>query len=141
MNGRIETAFVATVATAPERKTSPGGKAWAAFNVRVGDGDNVQWLRISAFAEAAEIAMGLQKGTSCYIEGNLVLRTWRTEAGEQRAGLNVMANRLEALGQIGRRRQSRAPARTGPKTPSDDWQRPLDPPPGRRGCLDETIPF
>lgn len=43
----IEAAFVARVGSELELKTSAAGKPWTSVNVAVGDGDEVQWLRLA----------------------------------------------------------------------------------------------
>jgi single stranded DNA-binding protein len=102
MNG-IESAFVGRVATEPELRTSSAGKPWAAFNVGVGAGDNIQWARVAVFGEAAECVAGsLEKGDRVYVEGRLQLNEWTAKDGEKRAGLSVAAWKCEKLGQIGR---------------------------------------
>jgi len=109
MNGTIESAFVARVATELELKISQVGKPWAAFNVGVGDGDNIQWVRIAVFGERAqELSAILRKGDKVYVEGRLQLNQWTDKEGQQRAGLSVAAWKCEKLGQIGRNKPPKA---------------------------------
>ena len=45
----IEATFVARVGSELELKTSAAGKPWTSVNV--GDGDEVQWLRLAVFGD------------------------------------------------------------------------------------------
>ena len=130
MNG-IQTAFVGRVASeAMELKTSTSGKAWAAFNVGVGSGDNVQWVRVAVFEDLAErLAGGLLEGDKVYVEGSLRLDRWSDKTcGQERSGLSCAAWRVEHLGQIGRRKRNRAgrsraqEAAVDQQSPSGSWQ-------------------
>ncbi|MBS0244224.1 MAG: single-stranded DNA-binding protein, partial [Proteobacteria bacterium] len=84
MNG-IECAFTGKLGQAPELRTSKAGKAWCALSVRVGDGDGAQWVRVAVFGEMANAAVGLEKGTSVYVEGSLTLNIWTGASGEPRS--------------------------------------------------------
>jgi single-stranded DNA-binding protein len=138
---KIECAFVGTLGQPADLRQSKAGKPWCSLNVRIGEGDGLQWLRVAVFGEMAEAVATLDKGASVYVEGSLTLRTWQTDAGEQRSGLNVAASRIEPLAQIGRRRQQ-AGSRREP-VPVADWQRPLDSGgPGSAGHgFDDAVPF
>jgi single stranded DNA-binding protein len=108
MNG-IEAALTGRLGTEPELKISQAGKPWAAFNVGVGDGDNVQWVRIAVFGERArELSAVLHKGDRVYVEGAIRLNEWTGKDGEKRAGLSVAAWKCEKLGQIGRNKPPKA---------------------------------
>jgi single-stranded DNA-binding protein len=131
MNG-IEAAFCGRVTSESiELKTSKTTKVWAAFNVAIGTGDNVQWARIAVFEDLAERLAGeLKKGDRIYCEGTLRLESWSDKkTGEPRSGLSVAAWRVEKLGQIGRSKPRRAKAiaaANGQPVPdgAHDWQCP-----------------
>ena len=138
----IEAALTGRLGTDPELKISQAGKPWAAFNVGVGEGDNLQWVRIAVFGERAqELSAILRKGDRVYVEGRLQLNQWTDKEGQPRAGLNVAAWKCEKLGQIGRNKP--------PKPKSDDaerdWQqRPTERPASdqsRQSAPDDAIPF
>lgn len=144
MNGSIETAFVGRVAHEPELKTSQAGKSWLAVNTSVGQGDDIQWLRIAVFGETAERLAGhLHKGDNLYCEGTLTLRSWTDKEGRERTGLNVAVSKAEKVGAsvIGRNKPAKPRERTEggqppPRSDADsaarrETQRPLD----------DTIPF
>jgi single-strand DNA-binding protein len=134
MNGNIEAAFIARVASVAELKTSQAGKPWLAIKVAVGQGeDNTQWVRAVCFGETAErLASTLEKGAKLYIEGSLKLDKWKNAEGQERSGLSVACWKAEKVGAsaIGRNRPAK------PKTPREghhplapsasDWQRPVD---------------
>jgi single-strand DNA-binding protein len=131
----IECAFTGRVGTEPELRTSAAGKPWLRFSVAVGADDAVQWVQIACFGDRArELAESLQKGDRVYVEGNLKLNEWTTQAGEKRSGLSVAAWRCDKLGNIGRNK----PAKSKSDTHGDDHQ-----PQRRRSVdgLDQEIPF
>ena len=102
----IEAELIGRLGTEPELKTSQAGKPWAAFNVGVGDGDNIQWVRIAVFGERAqELSAILHKGDRVYVEGAIRLNEWTGKDGEKRSGLSVAAWKCEKLGQIGTNRR------------------------------------
>ena len=150
MNG-IEAAFVGSIGTAPELRTSKSGKPWCSFSARVGEGEAATWVRVAVFGETADAATTLAKGTPVYVEGRLRLGTWQTKDGESRSGLSVVATKVELLGQIGRRRPTTSSGNAGTRSAgADDWQRPLGAghklQSAPRACerkplLDDAIPF
>jgi single-strand DNA-binding protein len=134
MNG-IECAFVATVGTEAELKTSQAGKPWTNFNACVGSGDDAQWLRVAVFgARAEELSGQLHKGDKVYCEGRLELRSWEKD-GQKQAGLNVAAWKVERLGQIGRNKPVKS-------RPAPEGDHPIAPSKGGFDKqLDDEIPF
>jgi single-stranded DNA-binding protein len=103
----IETAFFGVLGRDAERKTSGSGKAYLRLNVRVGNGDNAQWIGVTTFDQAAiEAAEKLTKGVPIYVEGRLSLEQWVTPEGTWRHGLSVMSWHCR-LAQIGRNKERR----------------------------------
>lgn len=157
MNGNIEVAFIGRVFSLTQLKTSAAGKTWAAVKVAVGNGEDVQWLKVAIFGDiAARLAPMLQKGDKIYAEGNLKLDRWKNDAGEKRSGLSVAAWRCEKLGQIGRNKPKSKPRPDSESTPAPtarDWQAPNQYEQGKQGGyqlrretdaaagLDDPIPF
>jgi single-stranded DNA-binding protein len=132
----IEAALTGRVASETiELRTSQAGKPWTSFSVAVGEGDNVEFVRISAFAELAQrLANELKKGQSVHCVGRLQLNRWRKD-GTERFGLQLAAWKCEPLGAaaLGRKPKPKAP-RQDDERPANgqvdarkgDWQRPLD---------------
>jgi len=80
----IEAAFVARVGSELELKTSAAGKPWTSVNVAVGDGGEVQWLRLAVLGDLAQQLAGhLHKGDRIYAEGRLKLKPKAPPEGEQ----------------------------------------------------------
>ena len=126
MTTGIETAFVGFLPSAlDELRTSAAGKHWVSFNAGVGEGDDVQWLRVACFGErAVELSGILVKGSKVYVEGRLTLQHWTGKDGAERHGLNVAASKVEPLGLIGRKKPKAAkpdaPAQRANERPFDD---------------------
>ena len=145
MNG-IECALVGKLMKPGEQKKSKSGNPWCSVSLLVGEGDAGTWVRVAAFGEMADAVARLDKGSSLYVEGRLSLQTWTAAVGVEKSGLNVTATRVEALGQIGRRRVSddnahRRPAASAAKA---DYARPTETdarPAGRDPVRQDAIPF
>jgi single stranded DNA-binding protein len=123
----IECAFTGRLGSDPELRTSQAGKPWCRFSVAIGEGDDVQWVSVAAFGEAAErVSDLLAKGDRAYVEGTLRLNEWTDREGLTRHGLQVAAWRVEALGKIGRRKPKPKgnPAARGYARPLDTDSRP-----------------
>ena len=141
MNG-IECAFAGRLVQDVELKTSAAGKSWAALSVSVGEGEALQWVRVAVFGTIAETTATIAKGASIYVEGRIKLDKWTTKDGEPRSGLSVAATRVEALGQIGRKR----PPKISKAAESDPrkWQRPFGEagsPANRQAAADGRAPM
>jgi single stranded DNA-binding protein len=115
VSGGIEVAFSGRVGTVPEHKLVKGGTMpLCSFTVAVDTGATVQdgpaavqWMRVTAFKDRAEALRDrLKKGDRVYCEGRLQLPvgTYHSRDGECRASVEVLANLVQPLGQIGRRR-------------------------------------
>ncbi len=103
----IEVAFFGSLGRDAERKTSKAGKRYLRLNVRVGDGEDVQWVGVMAFDEKAiEAADKLSKGARVYIEGRLSIDEWTGQDGAKRHGLSVLSWHCR-LAQIGRSKSRR----------------------------------
>lgn len=96
------TAFFATITRPAESKTSQSGKQYFRTNVRVGDGDAVQWVNVTCFdAEAIAVADKMVKGARIYVEGRLTLDEWTAQDGSKRHSLALVAWHCR-LARIGR---------------------------------------
>ena len=121
MNGNIECAFVGRVLDVPQIKTSSAGKPWTSLRASLGDGDNVQYVRVALFGELAEqIARTVEKGVKIYCEGTLKLDRWKTADGQERSGLSCAAWKCEAVGAsaIGCNKPAKPKAEAGDKPAS-----------------------
>jgi single-strand DNA-binding protein len=97
----IEAAFFGTLGRDAEAKTSAKGKQYVRLAVRIGDGDDVQWVQVTSFdPDALAAAERLVKGAKVYVEGRLTLDEWTGSDGAQRHGLSVLSfhTRLAAIG-------------------------------------------
>jgi single-stranded DNA-binding protein len=125
----IDCAFYGFLAADADPRTSQAGKPWVRLRVGSGKGDNVQWVSVAVFGEAAELAADLRKGDRIYCEGTLRLDSWKGRDGLERHGLSVAATLCEPTHGIGRQRRERVPE------PESDDSTATDPP------HDESPPF
>lgn len=103
MAGEIPVTVVGSI-TEPTLRFSPQGKAIASFSVastpRVKDGDNwvdgeTTWFRVSVFDQMAEnVAESLVKGDRVIVQGRFKTRSYQTDAGETRSGLELVAEEV-----------------------------------------------
>jgi single-stranded DNA-binding protein len=103
----IEAAMFGVLGKDAERKTSGSGKSYVRLNLRIGDGNAVQWVNAMTFdPEAIAAADKMRKGAAVYIEGKLSLDEWTGQDGAKRHGLSLMSGHCR-LAQIGRNRPVR----------------------------------
>jgi single-strand DNA-binding protein len=108
VNGII-TAFQGFLARDPEPRYTQKGQPLLSFSMGIRDakaeeGAQPEWVRCTVFGERADELHGkLRKGGEVYIEGRLKLNTWQAADGQQRAGLDVVAFKVEPMGAIGRK--------------------------------------
>jgi single-stranded DNA-binding protein len=124
----IETAFLGSVVREPEQKTSKNGKPYLRFTVRVGDGDQAQFVSVMYFGDDAA-GMRMTSGSRVYCEGSLRLDRWEKD-GQPRSGLSVMSFHTR-LAEIGRSKPRR-PRRTADKQQSS---------PSAGAFYNDQIPF
>jgi single-stranded DNA-binding protein len=108
----IECAFFGSLSRDAEAKTSKNGKRYLRLNVRVGDGDQAQFVSVTCFDQAAlGQAEKFVKGARCYVEGALKLEQWSGQDGVMRHGLSCLSwhTRLSEIGK-NRPRKEREPA-------------------------------
>lgn len=100
---KISLAFAARVVSRSDRTL----RRWAADGriPRELISEDLPWVRLVAFGDTAKALDGLTKRAKVYGEGCLKLETWLKD-GSERSGLTLVAFRVEALGQIGRRRMA-----------------------------------
>jgi single-stranded DNA-binding protein len=100
----IDCACYGFLAADAETKVSKAGKTWARLRVGVGKDDNLQWVSVAVFGQAAEVAAKLKKGDRVYVEGNIKIDTWTGNDGTERHGLSVASLKVEKTHNIGRNR-------------------------------------
>ena len=116
----IECALCGFLARDAEARTTKTGKPMAILNVGVTDGGesesegnagDITWAKVLVFNERAEAVQGLTKGARIYVEGQLKLDRWTAADGAERSSLTVLAQLVQPLGQIGKRRPQGSGAR------------------------------
>jgi single-strand DNA-binding protein len=98
----IECAFFGTLARDAEHKMSQKGKPYLRFSVRVGDGDDPDWVSVMSFDDQAlEVRDKMVKGARVYVEGKISINEWTGQDGNKRHGLQAMSwhTRLSEIGQ------------------------------------------
>ena len=101
----IDCAFYGFLAADAETKVSKAGKTWVRLRVGVGKDDDLQWVSVAVFGQAAEVAAKLKKGDRCYVEGSIKIDIWTGNDGTERHGLSVASFKIERTHNIGRNRQ------------------------------------
>jgi single-stranded DNA-binding protein len=115
----IDCAFYGFLAGDAETKVSKAGKTWVRLRVGVGKDDNLQWVSVAVFGQAAEAAAKLKKGDRVYVEGSIKIDTWTGNDGTERHGLSVASFKIEKTHNIGRNRQENGRIRVADGTASD----------------------
>jgi single-stranded DNA-binding protein len=106
-NQMIEAAMFGTLSRDAEVKTSKAGKTYLRLNLRVGDGDEAQFVNAMVFdSTSIESADKLVKGARVYLEGKLSIDEWTGKDGAKRHGISIMGSYCR-LSQIGRNKAKR----------------------------------
>lgn len=103
MAGEIPVVVVGSI-TEPVLRFTPQGKPIASFSVastpRTKDGENwvdgeTTWFRVSVFDQMAEnVAESFAKGDRVIVQGRFKTRSYQTDAGETRSGLELVADEV-----------------------------------------------
>jgi single-stranded DNA-binding protein len=123
--GGIECAFFGVLGRDAESKVSAKGKSYLRMAVRVGGGEESQWVSILSFdPEAIAVADKLVKGAKVYVECHgLKIDKWTGQDGKEHTGLSAMSFHTR-LPQIGANRPRRdgdgAPANARAQRSHDD---------------------
>jgi single-stranded DNA-binding protein len=147
----IEAAFLGTLGKNAESKFSGSGKPYVRLNMRVGDGDQAQWVSVMAFdQDAIDAADRMTTGARVYVEGRLSINEWTGKDGAKRTGLSVMSWHCR-LAEIGRNRPRRPASEDRPKAAASGRARaaasdyaPIGAdsrPPKGHPAFDDDIPF
>ena len=111
----IECAFFGALGRDAEARTSKTGRQYLRLNVRVGDGDDAQWVNVACFDRVAiGIAERFVAGARTYVEGRLTANDWTGSDGVKRTGLSVLAWHCR-LSDIGRHRRTKRRSSRKPK--------------------------
>jgi single-strand DNA-binding protein len=124
--------LIGHIAGEPEQRTSTNGTTFLRFTVasngrtRAPDGtwqDHVDWVRVAVFGQRADtLPKRLRKGQRVFVDGRLEARTWTDQLRNLRAGLEVIADTVEA----GSDRQREAVAASANRNMSDELELDLD---------------
>jgi single-stranded DNA-binding protein len=86
----IQAEFTGTVGADVVARVTKTGKPWLTFNVMVGAGHAVQWVRVALFGDSVAVAAkSVVKGARVHIQGRLQLATWTDGNGKDRSSLQV----------------------------------------------------
>jgi single-stranded DNA-binding protein len=103
----IEVAFFGTLSRDAEIHTSKSGRNYLRFNVRVGEGDAVQWVNCTVLdPKGIEVADRMVRGARVYCEGRLSLDEWTGKDGTARHSLACLSWHCRPA-QIGRNKPRR----------------------------------
>jgi single-stranded DNA-binding protein len=132
----IEAAFFGTLGKNAESKVSASGKQYLRLSVRVGDGDQAQWVSVMAFdKDAIDAADKMTTGGRVYVEGRLSINEWTDKAGARRTGISLMSWHCR-LSQIGRNRPKREQ-----QQPKQNFPRDMHAPLGKGAAdLNDDVP-
>lgn len=144
----IACAFEGRLGRDAQLKSTTAGRAFMVMSVIVGEGDEEQWLNVSAWNDhLIDLADSLKSGIGVYVEGKLKLRQWDSAEGPK-SGLQVSASLVQPLALIGRskpkaprasERSSRTTSIRSPKNGkargSVDSQAPIEKP------FNDALPF
>lgn len=139
----IECCFLGSLSRDAEPKTSQAGKPYLRLSVRVGGGDDAQWVSVLSFdPKAIEIADRFTAGAKVYVEGRLSINEWTNAAGVVKTGLSVMSFHTR-LAQIGRQKVRRDDQKASVAA-GQTYHSPRSAPAGRlpgNGDFNDEIPF
>ena len=100
-----------TLAKDPEARTTKTGNPYGLATLRVPAGaDTVIFARVMAFdAHVRDKLLALAKGDALSVAGSLEIGVWKTDNGEVRPSLSVIANALVSSYHVKRKRQAMQP--------------------------------
>jgi len=102
MSGMANVSLIGNLGSDPREFTYGDGKKGASLNIGVTDkaskGETL-WVNVSAFGKLGEIcAQYLRKGSQVYVSGVPSVRAYTSKGGENRAAMNVVADKVTFLG-------------------------------------------
>jgi single-stranded DNA-binding protein len=130
----IHALVTGTVSTAPTRRTTSKGNAWATFSIRVQAGEGSTFVNVAVFdSQLVDQVLEFTEGAAVSVTGKLELRTWQGRDGQERTGLSITASQLMVLVAESRKR-TRKPAN------ATSVQREAEPFGPVAGDLDDALP-
>lgn len=103
----LKMSVIGNLGSDPEQRYAASGTATLRFNVAANQrtkneagewADKTEWVRVTVFGQRAEtLGQYLKKGTRVYVEGRLEARPWTDNAGNVRAGLELIASDVEFM--------------------------------------------
>ena len=122
----LKASVIGNLGNDPEMKYSANGAPFLRFNVasnfraRTPEGqweDKTEWVRCTVFGQRAEsLNQHLKKGQRVFVDGRLEARPWTDQQGNERAGLEIVAETVEfmsARNEDGGQQQQARPAQRG----------------------------
>ena len=109
--------------------------------------EKTEWHRVAFFGKLAEIAGEyLKKGSQVYVEGRLQTRKWQDKEGQDKYTTEIVADRMQMLGQSWAAEAARRPAGANPRPsasarPAAAASQPRAPAKKNVDDLDDDIPF
>ncbi|MEX3852634.1 single-stranded DNA-binding protein [Paraburkholderia sp. BR10923] len=98
----------------PETRAAKNGSTYVLATLRVPmGGDAVIFARIMAFSHVKDELQALAKGDPVSVTGALEIGTWKTDTGEVRPSLSVIAHAIVSPYHVKRRRAEVASAQQG----------------------------
>lgn len=137
----------------PEPKEFEGGGYLASFSIAVNrqykkkSGEQVKevsFFDVKCWARTAEnVVKYLEKGSPCFIEGELKQERWETEGGAKRSKVVVNASRVQFLGTKKKEDEEHGEEEGEPAEPDPNIDEDPDPDDekGKRQRSDTDIPF
>ena len=135
--------LVGRIATEPEMRYTTSGLAVISFRLAVNrrrksqDGEEqADFLDIKAFGKTAElVAQYLDKGAPAGIEGHIQVREWKTNEGQPRRSVEIVAEQvqfIESRQEAERRRAAKGTPSPPAATPSPPAATAQPPPPSEQ---------
>jgi single-stranded DNA-binding protein len=112
----------------PEERISKSGKQFVTGTIRVKDGDNSQFIRLTAFSDHTRDALSrLADGDALAVQGALKIEQYLSASGATKIGLSLVAEQILPLKQPPKKREPK----TKPSPSAQEHDR----------AFDDAIPF
>lgn len=96
--------LVGRIGKSPELRSTSGGKSVCSFTIAVqkrvksSDGTDCDWFRVTAWGQTAEyVNTYLTKGRLVSVDGRLDTRKWKDKDGNEREGVEIVADNVNGL--------------------------------------------
>ena len=81
----------------PQRRESKAGTEFATATLRIGDGDEANFVSIAAFGEHAARLLDHRRGEPLSVSGRAKLNSWTARDGSEKHGLAVTVGEIASL--------------------------------------------